>query len=173
MGRVRSPKAVWRYLSQAGNVRGRVAGRHTAPRHGVSELHGHVAWTWQWLFTSVDSEHTFWGQCVRNEYLLEKVGISTESQCAQFLTSCLLQSAGDLFAVSSQLQNWLYFEWWWSSTFSSVKREGSYKMRWTTLDREKTKTSAGGEGVSKLSCLIGEEHKLSTAMFSPNGQLQP
>lgn len=56
-----------------------MAGRHTAPQHGVSQLHECVASMWQWLFTGIDFEHTFLGQSVRNQYLSEKVCISTES----------------------------------------------------------------------------------------------
>jgi len=41
------------------------------------------------------------------------------------------------------------------------------------LNREKNKTSAGSGAISKLSCFIHEEHKLSTLRFSSNGQLQP
>lgn len=47
-------EGIW---ARPANVRGGVAGRHMAPQHGVSQLHGHVAWMWQWLFTSIDSEH--------------------------------------------------------------------------------------------------------------------
>lgn len=99
MGRVSSAKAVWRDLSQAGSVRGRVAGRHVSPHHAASEIHGHVAWKWQWLFTSISSEHTFLRQSARSQYFLEKVGISSNSLCAQFLLWCLWQSAGDLYVV--------------------------------------------------------------------------
>lgn len=87
---------------------GKVSGRHAAPQHGVSELHGHVNWTWHCLFTSISSEHTFLRYSVRLSTCCRRLVFPlSPSVHNSYCGACCRV----LVAVSSQRQNW-----WWSSS---------------------------------------------------------